>query len=139
MRIDYHGINAADLRGSTIADYLVNIEADFELSDEAGVIYSEFAFPIAELARELARWIAQGEDVATDFSFSSLSFPEPGSVTITRSGSGWTAGSMFADDRTPAPVPWAVLARGIEGFVEDVRKDVAALGIDPSFIGATRD
>lgn len=29
MRVLYRGINAIDLRGSTVADYLVNIEAFF--------------------------------------------------------------------------------------------------------------
>jgi hypothetical protein len=136
MRMLYREIGASDLRGSTIADYLVNIEAFFEVVDGREVIYSEMDFPVDELARELTRWVQIGEMRAPDFSFSSLSFEEPGAITVARGQSGWRVGSIFTPDMESAPVSWSELTACIGEFVESVRKDVLALGINPGFMEA---
>ncbi|MEU3901295.1 hypothetical protein [Streptomyces sp. NPDC045251] len=130
----YREINASDLRGSTVADYLVNIEATFEVVDGREVIYSEPFFPVAELARELARWVSLGEVRAPDFFFSSLSFEESGAVRILRSQSGWTVGSMFTPEAKTAPVSWNGLAACIDEFIATVRRDVIELGFSPDLI-----
>ncbi|MFD8540665.1 DUF7878 domain-containing protein [Streptomyces rubrogriseus] len=138
MKILYDAINANDLRGSTIADYLVNIEASIEVVDGRGVIYEEPYFPVAELARELARWVSLGEKQAPNFLFASLSFEEPGAVQILDSGSGWTVGSMFTPELKSSPVSWGEVAACIDTFVSNVRRDVLALGISPDFIDSQR-
>ncbi|WP_456302593.1 DUF7878 domain-containing protein [Streptomyces tendae] len=130
----YQGINARDLNGSTVADYLINIEAHFKVIDGSGTIYSESDFPVAELARELIRWVSVGESEATDFSFLSISFEEPGAVTVTRGPEGWSVGSMFTPEMKSEPVDWCALSSGIQKFVECVERDVAGMGIDPVFI-----
>lgn len=134
MRMLYRDINANDLRGSTVADYLVDIEAFFEVVDGREVIYSEPYFPVAELARELARWMPLGESRAPDFHFSSLSFEDPGAVMIIRGEAGWTVGSMFTPEVKSAPVPWDGLTACIADFISDVRRDVLGLGISPDFL-----
>ncbi|MFF7153637.1 hypothetical protein [Streptomyces sp. NPDC008139] len=135
MRILYDAINSSDLKGSTIADYLVNIEASIKVVDGCDVIYEEPYFPVAELARDLARWVSLGERRAPDFLFASLSFDELGAVRILGSGSGWTVGSMFTPEVKSSPVSWDELAACINEFVTDVRQDVLELGISPDFIG----
>ncbi|MFE9649904.1 hypothetical protein ACFYO0_38500 [Streptomyces sp. NPDC006365] len=130
----YRDFNANDLRGSTVADYLVNIEAFFEVVDGREVIYSEPCFPVAELARELARWLQLGESRAPDFHFSSLSFEDPGAVVILRGESGWTVGSMFTPEVKTAPIPWDGLVTCKGDFISDVWRDVQGLGISPDFL-----
>ncbi|MFE3587458.1 hypothetical protein ACFXOY_08025 [Streptomyces niveus] len=134
MRICYVAINASDLKGSTVADYLVSIEASLKVVDGSDVIYQEPYFPVAELARELARWVLLGEKRAPDFVFASLSFEEPGAVRILRSGAGWTVGSMFTPETRSSLISWDELAAHIDDFVTNVRRDVHALGISPGFI-----
>ncbi|WP_121716568.1 hypothetical protein [Streptomyces sp. E5N91] len=138
MKILYDAINANDLRGSTITDHLVNIEASIEVVDGRGVIYEEPYFPVAELARELARWVSLGEKQAPNFLFASLSFEEPGAVQILDSGSGWTVGSMFTPELKSSPVSWGEVAACIDAFVSNVRRDVLELGISPDFIDSQR-
>lgn len=134
MRILYDAISASDLRGATIADYLVNIEASIEVVDGRDVIYEEPYFPVAELARELSRWVSLGEKQAPNFLFASLSFEAPGAVRILGSESGWTVGSMFTPDVKSSTVSWDEIAACINEFVTDVRQDVLELGISPDFI-----
>ncbi|WP_049797282.1 hypothetical protein [Kribbella flavida] len=127
----HHDVSARDLQGQTLADYLVNIEADFEIIDGRQEVYSEPSFPVAELARELARWAAPGGSPPSPFQFSSLSFENPGAVTITPSSSGWVISSAFTPDRQSSPVSWAEVAACIHEFVDSVKVAVAQLGIDP--------
>ena len=54
MLLAYENLSAADLRGSTLADYLIAIEADFRMLDGETVIYEEPYFPVIELARALS-------------------------------------------------------------------------------------
>jgi hypothetical protein len=131
MELIFQNLNAADLRGNTLADLLVNVEADLDVRDHGRVIYSERAFPVAELARELSRWRNSAPTPLEDFCFESLSFDEPGAVLVSREDpSGWTVGSLFSGRRT-SPVSWAELAAEIDCFVENVRNGIQSLGIDP--------
>jgi hypothetical protein len=56
VEIKYSGIDLGDLRVNTLADFLVNIEADIEVVDHDRIIYQELSFPVVELARELVAW-----------------------------------------------------------------------------------
>ena len=134
MKISFQNINAADLHASTLADLLVNIEADLEVMDHDEVVYSERAFPVAELARELVRWKASAPIPFDDFVFHSMSFDEVGSIRILEGRLGWIVGSVFAPDKKSKPLSWADLASEIDEFVERVRAGVESLGIDPHFI-----
>jgi hypothetical protein len=49
VEIRYSEIDLSDLRVNTLADFLVNMEADIEVLDQDRIIYSEPSFPIVEL------------------------------------------------------------------------------------------
>ncbi|GAA2289057.1 hypothetical protein GCM10010145_69200 [Streptomyces ruber] len=134
MRMKYRNFNADDLQGTTLADYLVNVEADFEIVDGGEVVYSELAFPVAELARELAHWVTPSEEGAEDFHFVSLSFEDPGAVKFVRGAEGWIVGSALTPDRESSPCSWRQLTAIIEEFVGNVRRDMEEIGIDPIFV-----
>lgn len=134
MEMRYWDINSRDLQGVTLADLLVNIEANFEVLDDCKVVYSERSFPVAELARELAHWIAKDESNATDFYFSSLSFEDSGVVRILRTSSGWAVGSVFTPGMQSTPISWLGLVAVVSDFVARVQRDVADLGFDPEFV-----
>ncbi|MEW2029579.1 hypothetical protein AB0901_03500 [Streptomyces roseifaciens] len=128
-------MSACDLQGETLSDFLVNLEADFEVIDGSEVIYSEPSFPVVELARELARWIPQGEAQASDFWFSSLSFEDAGAVRILRREAGWTVGSVFMPETQSTPISWGELLVCIEEFLASVRRDVTELGLSLDLVG----
>lgn len=134
MEIQFQNLNAADLCGPTLADFLVNIEADLKISDHGEVLYSEAAFPVAELARELVRWKESATAPSTDFRFSSLSFEGPGAILISRKRAGWTVSSIFSFDRKSRPISWIELVAEIDKFVGRVAKGLELLGIDPKFV-----
>jgi predicted type IV restriction endonuclease len=130
----FESIGAPDLRVTTLADLLVNIEADFEVRDGDQVLYAERAFPVAELARELARWKSSPGDDRPDFAFDSMSFDEAGAVTVVRDGESWVVGSVFEPGKHTAPVSWPELATEVDNFVDRVRRGVDSLGLDPGFL-----
>jgi hypothetical protein len=133
MELTFCNLTAADLRGGTLGELLVHIEADFGLRDGDRDMYSERLFPVAELAIELVDWIS-GSDGRGDFRFRSLSFEEDGAVIIAQTPEGWVGGSVFDSESWSAPVNWQQLRDLIADFVRSVRRGVAGLGIDPSFI-----
>lgn len=130
MEISYSGFNARDLRGGTIAEVLVNVEADLSLVDSSAMIYSERAFPVAELARSLSRWIASGEGGAANFSFSSMSFEDAGSINMTKEPTGWSVWSGFTPEIRSASMSWVDLEAAIRDFIARVAQDLEILGID---------
>ncbi|MCO6006447.1 hypothetical protein NE236_15790 [Actinoallomurus purpureus] len=134
MKMLYQDLNERDLKGRTLADLLVHIEADFQIIDGSEVIYSERSFPVAELARELAFWLSNNGDRKPDFHFSSLSFECPGAVKFIQTSIGWMAESMFVTGVQSSPIPWSELVVCIDEFIAAVRRDVSKLGIDPGFI-----
>ncbi|GAA1593693.1 hypothetical protein GCM10009789_54670 [Kribbella sancticallisti] len=129
MLLTYTNLNADDLRGSTVADYLISIEADFAILDDDLTVYEEPYFPVVELARSLHIWAVRGE--THDFVFESLSFEEPGAVTIVRRESGWVFGSMFAPKVTSSVIEWRDVQECVAAFEAKIRKDLARLSIDP--------
>jgi hypothetical protein len=132
VEIRYSEIDLSDLRVNTLADFLVNMEADIEILDHERIIYSERSFPVVELARELAAWVAKGEEGGiADFSLSSMSFDVDGAIEITTSPSGWIIGSVFTPDLRSAPMSWGDLVEALSGFIARVRSDVHRLGFDP--------
>jgi hypothetical protein len=136
VEITFSGIGAADLCGSTLADFLVNVEADLEIRDGGKVLYAERLFPVAELARELTKW--KGAAFPGDFAFESLSFGEAGAVTISLESRGWVVGSVFVPGRKSDPVTSGELRAGIDDFVANVRLGVESLGLDADAILGVR-
>ncbi len=134
--ISYTNFTTRDLRGSSLGELLVNIEADLTISDGDRIVYSEPLLPVAELAMELAAWIRQQKDDREDFSFDSISLEESGSVRIRASQGKWVIGSVFEPDAWTRPIGDEALAAEIGRFFAGVRADVAAAGIDPRFMDA---
>jgi hypothetical protein len=136
VEIRYSEIDLSDLRVNTLADFLVNMEADIEVLDQDRIIYREPSFPVVELARELASWMARedSEKDPEDFSFSSMSFDVDGAIEITRFPSGWVIGSVFTPEVRSAPMSWRDLADALNQFVARVRSDVHRLGFDPDHL-----
>jgi hypothetical protein len=133
VEIRYSEIDLSDLRVNTLADFLVNMEADIEILDQDRIIYRERSFPVVELARELASWMARegAEKDVEDFSFFSVSFDVDGAIEIEMFPSGWVIGSVFVPEVRSAPMPWGDLADALNQFVARVRSDVHRLGFDP--------
>jgi hypothetical protein len=121
------------LRFATPADLLVNVEADLAITDGDRVVFAEKAFPIAELARGLTRWVAAGG--GDGFAFDSMSYEDPGSVRVARRPDGWVFGSDFTPEVWSEPLTWDAVVATVEAFAQDVRADLRALGLDPALVG----
>lgn len=132
MQWKYENFNLADLQGTTLADYLVNVEADFEIVDGDDLIYDELAFPVAELAREISEWLSRAE--GADFNFESLSFEDPGAVRILSAPDGWIVGSALTPEKMSAPQSWRELSASINEFIWCVRRDLQRSGVDAEFV-----
>ncbi|MFI5774747.1 hypothetical protein ACIA74_41110 [Streptomyces sp. NPDC051658] len=112
---------------------LLNIEAELSIWDDGRVVWSQEAFPAAELAYHLALWL-QGPDAdREDFELDSMQ-ADPGLIRIVSSDEGWRIGSVFTPDFWTSPVAWEVVAAKIEEFDRCVCEGIAAMGIDPVFI-----
>ena len=134
VKIIYENFSIDDLQGSTMADFFVNIEADVAMIDEGKVIYSELAFPVAELARALRDWVESGELRGDEFSFDSLSFGEPGSVFVKARSGSWLWGSGFSPGESSALQSWNQIIDTISEFTDSVRRDIRSVGIDADYI-----
>ncbi|MFD8596648.1 hypothetical protein ACFV1L_16765 [Kitasatospora sp. NPDC059646] len=115
---------------------LLDVEADLSVDDDGRTVWSEPAFPVAELARELALRLRLPAEERTDFAFDSMTYDVPGAVRIAATGDGWRVGSVFAPDAWSSPCPWPVPARALTAFTDSVRTRVAALGADPHLVPA---
>ncbi|MGW6559588.1 DUF7878 domain-containing protein [Streptomyces hydrogenans] len=140
MKFECRNFGAPDLprRGLTASSapleiLLVDIEADLMISDNGRIVWSEEAFPVAELAYGLARWLHLADHIREDFTFDS-SYDEPGAVRIVATDEGWRVGSVFAADAQSSPVPWESLVPDLLAFIEDVRAGVGTLGVNLDFI-----
>lgn len=129
MEMTYDKLNTDDLRGSTVADYLVSLDANFRIADGRKVIYEEPGFLVVELARCLLAWA--GGMGGQDFEFESMSFEEVGSVAIRWTPSGWVFSSVFTPDSASVAVERDEVDRCIAAFVVRVEEDLVNLGIDP--------
>ena len=131
MDLDYGQLNVAEVQERTPADYLVQIDSHFVLSDGDQVVLSEPSFPVVELAWQLGRWLSTPGEPLT-FEFDSMSFEEIGVVSIARDeGDAWTATSVLAPGISTAPTTWHNARSSVERFVAKVRADLAHEGIPP--------
>ncbi|MCB5908340.1 DUF7878 domain-containing protein [Streptomyces pinistramenti] len=134
MEITYENLRQDELSGPLLAELLISLEADFTLADEGREILSEPGFPVAELAYLLTEWL-DGAGESDGFIFDSMS-AEPGWVRIERRQDGWAVGSVLEPGRWTRPVELDVLVANIREFVQKVRTDLAAIGIEPYFLPA---
>ncbi|MFG2814405.1 hypothetical protein [Streptomyces sp. NPDC048410] len=116
-----------------LAVLLLDIEAELSIWEEGRVVWSEEAFPVAELAYHLALWLLSPAAGQEGFELDSMQ-ADAGLIRIVRSDEGWRLGSIFAPDFWTSPVAWDVLVAEIKQFDHSVREGVAAMGIEPSFI-----
>lgn len=128
MNIDYSQFDVGELRGETLADYLIHIETYLVIRDGRRAIYEEPYFPVVELARQLAAWLE--EPSRGDFVFDSLSFEEPGAVIVSQTPGGWTFGSRLTPEVTSPEYPWSVVESCGREFVHRVRSELLARGFD---------
>ncbi|MEU2437441.1 hypothetical protein ACFY9A_19105 [Streptomyces rubradiris] len=112
---------------------LLDIEAEFSIWEQGRVVWSEEAFPAAELAYDLALWLQRPTAAQEDFQLDSMQ-AEEGLIRIVNSVDGWRVGSILTPDFWTAPVTWDVLVAAIKRFDRSVREGVAAMGIEPAFI-----
>ncbi|MEV5433396.1 hypothetical protein [Streptomyces sp. NPDC052701] len=139
MEFRYDHLTTQDLRGTSRAELLVNIEANLSVVDADGPVFQEDLFPVAELARDLSRWAAQPEEKRENFEWESMSYDEKGTVRIHATEAGWRLGSVQTPDSWSRPVSWPELLGSIRDYVARVRRDIEALGIDSAFIEANDD
>ncbi|MEU9203483.1 hypothetical protein [Streptomyces sp. NPDC048332] len=112
---------------------LLDIEAELSIWEEGRAVWSEEAFPVAELAYHLARWLQSPLAGQEGFRFDSMQ-ADAGLIRIVGSDGGWRVGSDFQPDCWTSPIVWDVLVAEIKEFDRSVREGVAAMGIEPSFI-----
>ncbi|GGU46966.1 hypothetical protein [Streptomyces coeruleorubidus] len=108
---------------------LLDIEAELTIWEEGKLVWSEEAFPVAELAYHLALWLQNPAAGQEGFELDSMQ-ADAGLIRIVGSDEGWQIGSNFTPVFWTSPVAWDVL----EQFDRAVREGVAAMGIEPSFI-----
>lgn len=129
LLMTYERLKMDELRGTSQADYLVSLDADFQIRQGDAVLYQEPYVPVVELARSLLIWL---DDVRRgDFQFESMSFDEVGSVTIRRTPLGWVFDSVFSAGGSSTPVGWAEVDRCSRERVARVEGDLLALGLRP--------
>jgi hypothetical protein len=112
---------------------LLDIEAELSIWEQGRKVWSEEAFPVAELAYHLALWLQSPSAGHKDFELDSIQAVE-GLIRVVHSDEGWRIGSVFTPDFWTSPVAWDVLVAEIKHFDRAVREGIAAMGIDPAFI-----
>src|SRR4051794_13565631 len=125
MLITYEHLNTSDLRGTSLADYLVAIDADVQILDDKRLVYSEPSFPVVELARDLLGWLS--DPARGDFAFESMSFEEVGAVTVGRVEAGWVFSSVFPSASAGSPVAWREADQCIRQFIARVEDNLREL------------
>jgi hypothetical protein len=80
---------------------LLDIEAELSMWEQGREVWSEEAFPVAELAYHLVLWLLSPAAGYEDFELDSMQ-AEKGLIRIVRSDQGWRVGSRFTDF-WPAP------------------------------------
>ncbi|MET4622689.1 hypothetical protein ABIE18_004168 [Arthrobacter sp. 2762] len=130
MRMTYANLDADNIGGTSQADYLVGIDADFTVSEGSVLLYREQAFPVVELARSLVVWL--NANPRGDFVFNSMSFEEVGAVSLKRASSGWLVESVFSPGVVSNPLDWANVEHGCKEFLDQIEFDLLSLGLDPA-------
>lgn len=129
LLINYDALDSTELNGTTRADYLVSLEATLSVWDGEARVYEEPAFPVAELAWSLRRWLVDPE--RGDFEFESMSFEEVGSVAIRRCTWGWVVNSVFAPTSASSTYEWDEVRQSVSNFITRLEDDLTTLGLDP--------
>ncbi|MFF7725741.1 hypothetical protein [Streptomyces sp. NPDC008001] len=112
---------------------LLDIDAELSIREQGREVWSETAFPVAELAYHLTLWLRSAAAGHEDFALDSMQ-ADPGTIRIVSSDEGWRVGSTFTPDFWTSPVAWEDLVAAIKHFNHSVREGVAMMGIDPAFI-----
>ncbi|GGU13537.1 hypothetical protein [Streptomyces coeruleorubidus] len=112
---------------------LLDIEAELSIWEEGRMVWSEVAFPVAELAYHLALWLQSSAVGQEGFELDSMQ-ADAGLIRIVGSDAGWRIGSNLTPGFWTSPVAWDVVVAEIKQFDRSVREGVAAMGIEPSFI-----
>ncbi|MGO4592118.1 DUF7878 domain-containing protein [Paenarthrobacter sp. 2TAF44] len=126
----YANLDADNIGGTSQADYLVGLDADFTISEGSVLLYRELAFPVVELARSLFLWL--NAHPRGDFVFDSMSFEEVGAVSLKQGSSGWLVESVFSRGVISNPLDWADVERGRKAFLSHIEFDLLSLGLDPA-------
>ncbi|MEX2985583.1 hypothetical protein [Streptomyces sp. C36] len=112
---------------------LLDIEAELSIWEDGRVVWSEEAFPVAELAYHLALWLQSPDAGQEGFELDSMQ-ADLGLLQIGSSDEGWRVGSILTPVFWTAPIAWDVLVAEIKQFVTGVRGGVAAMDIEPAFL-----
>ncbi|RZU15898.1 hypothetical protein EV645_3438 [Kribbella rubisoli] len=128
MLLTYDALDLTEVRGRAPVDVLAGVDAGFRVVDGDRVVYEDPSFPVVELAWSLLRWLDQPD--RGDFVFDSMSFEEPGALTVRRQGAGWVFGSVFVPDVASDPVSWGEVERSVRAFTRRVTADLTAVGLD---------
>jgi hypothetical protein len=105
---------------------LLDIEAELSIWEEGRAVWSEEAFPVAELAYQLALWLQSAAGGQEVFELDSMQ-ADAGLIRIVDSAEGWRVGSEFTPDFWTSPVAWDVLVAEIKAFARSVREGVASI------------
>ncbi|MCT9871968.1 DUF7878 domain-containing protein [Paenarthrobacter aurescens] len=130
MRMTYTKLDADNIGGTSQADYLVGLDADFTVSEGSVQLYRELAFPVVELARSLFVWLSANS--RGDFVFDSMSLEEVGAISLRRTSSGWLMESVFSPGVVSNPLDWADVERGCRDFLDQIEFDLLSMGLDPA-------
>ncbi|MEV7121044.1 hypothetical protein [Kitasatospora griseola] len=112
---------------------LLDIEAELSIWEQGRQVWSEEAFPVAELAYHLALWLQGPAAGDENFDLDSMQ-AEEGLIRIVHCDEGWRIGSDFTPNIWTSPIARDVLVAEIKHFDRVVREGIAAMGIDPAFI-----
>lgn len=132
MELSYDNLDTRDLRGSTLADFLIAIDADLRFVVDNEVVLEEPGFPVVELARTLKAWLTDPEP--REFEFESMSYEERGSLRIKGGEGGWVVGSILDPAVSIGPLVWHEVVAICQRLVSRVESDLADLGLDVEFI-----
>lgn len=130
MKFSYTNLRSGEPASPTLAELLIDVEADLVIWDGTRQVLSEPSFPVGELAYHLGAWINDTAHPA--FVLDTMS-TDPGWVTIKETEDGWIVGSVLEPDVWLTPVPRPELEAEVRLLVRNVRADLQAMGIDSSF------
>ncbi|MFJ9523776.1 hypothetical protein ACIRPK_36860 [Kitasatospora sp. NPDC101801] len=102
---------------------LLDIEAELSIRDRGRVVWSEEAFPVAELAYHLALWLQSPATGHEDVELDSMQ-ADPGLIRIGYSDDGWWIGSISGPvgDGLVAAIAGGLLAVGTTAVVATRRR-----------------
>lgn len=129
MHFKYDDFNVDPMRGHSISEYLVAIDATLWVIHEEKTILYDVAFPIAELANSLNSWLQDKE--RHDFEFTSMSYEEIGTLRIQATGGQWVVSSIFTPQVQTPPLDLREVERACRTFISAVSTDLEEHGIDP--------